>query len=229
MESERRFKNRGVLESVIRLDFKCVIKLTQTQPVGGWRDAPFIRRKHPRRARHDPTPGSGDCFFTGRKFQRHLLSIWIPEQTHIERFAGSPSGRNHAYGSGEVPYVEAISAVGVAGIRTLADLHEVSSIFGDDDGDKRILTQEGRIIAGGKLETRFVGDRHKGIEQEIAQTHAFDLGGDALALGRLENVVIDILIIRHAVDGGINRYRLRLGQRIVGLRFDCFRQNPHAE
>src|SRR5208337_5600479 len=103
------------------------------------------------------------------------LARWVADPVHRQLLAEFATGRQEPRRAGEVTHVKAIEARGVAGISTFAYLNDVFSVFRGQDRRETVLPDQGRIVAGGQLEPLGVEDRHEGVEERDAQSHALDL------------------------------------------------------
>ena len=99
----------------------------------------------------------------------------------------------------------------------LPDQHAVVAILRDDDRDEGVGAEQGGIVAGGDLEALGIDDGDVGVEHGAAEPHAFDLGAETLALFQTTNVVVGVLGLGDALDGGVEFDPLRLFRGVVGV------------
>ena len=130
---------------------------------------------------------------------------------------------------GEVADVQPVEAIRIACVCSLASENEVGSILGSDHRDKPILPDQGGIVARPQLEPLRVQDRHIRVEQREAEPDSLDLDRDPIPFLRLDGVIINVFIIRHAVDGHIHVDRLRPGEIVVRLDLGHVLEHSHAE
>ena len=121
---------------------------------------------------------------------------------------------------------EAVIATAPGGF---ADGDEVRAIGWGDDGDERVLDEEGVVVIGGELAAMGIEDGGPGIEHFAAEAHAFDLGGDAVAFFYLDGEVGDLFIVDDAVDGDVEGDGLGLGDGAIGAGGGDVREGADVE
>ena len=115
-----------------------------------------------------------------------------------------------------------MAAVGAAK-GTFADLDHVGAVAGHDDRAGAVLAQQRRVVGCRQHEAVRIHDRHRRIEERLAQPQALHLDAEPLSLLRFDRIVVDVLVQDHAVYRGIQIDLLRLGKVVVRLDFFDFR------
>src|SRR6185503_17431693 len=86
-----------------------------------------------------------------------------------------------------------------------------------DRGGDGILAAEGGVVGLGQGESPRINDRDVGVEHRVTQSHADHFGGDALTFGGFDDESIDVFVVDHATDRGVELDRLGAGEVIVGF------------
>ena len=125
--------------------------------------------------------------------------------------------------------MQPVSALATSAISTLADFNHVLGSGRRHDRGERILQCQWRVIAGGKVESLEVQDRHVRVKQRRPQSHRLHLDGDPLALLGFDNIIVHILVLHGALHGDVQRDRLRLIEGRVRLDFGDLGQSTDEQ
>ena len=160
----------------------------------------------------------------GRGFAQHVAD---PANFHMvaELAAGGERGGR----PGEVADVQAIKALGIAGVSRLADGDHVGAVLGGDQRNEAILPDQGVVVARGQFEPLRVQDRHVRVEQRQAKANSLHLDRDPLPFLRADLVIVDVFIARDAVDRHVHVDLLRPGEIVIGLDLGHLLERPDAE
>ncbi len=141
----------------------------------------------------------------------------IAEKRDLDLLAGLSARGNDSGRPREGAQVQPILTGTISAVSALTHLHIVGAIGRDDDRAAGILTEQRRIVGRGQLETLAIEYGEIGVEHRRPQTHGLDLGTDALTFFRLEGVVVNVLVVRSAVNGDVQRDFLRRGEVVIRL------------
>src|SRR5262249_54831493 len=129
----------------------------------------------------------------------------------------------------EVPDMQAVKALRVAGERRLTHRNDIRPVLGGDQRHEAILPYEGVVIARRQLEPLCVQDCDIGVEECQAQANSLHFGCDPLALLRSHLVIVDVFVSRDAVDSHVGADLLWPCEIVVWLDLGDVAQRSHAK
>ena len=120
--------------------------------------------------------------------------------------------------AGKATDVESVATVLTSFIGRLPNKDCVIPVFWSDNGNKSILFEKRCVVRGGHLKTSAIEDGNIGVEKDSPESHALDLGRNALAFFCADLVIIRILNARSAVNGRVKPNHL--GFCVIIVRFN---------